>query len=70
MVKANTVLKNIYAKVIHVTCCVHGFHRIVVKIHGQVYELRSIFREAPYRVGMFKSEAPGIKLPPEPITTR
>lgn len=32
--------------------------------------MKKIFRKAPYRVEMFKSEAPGIKLPPEPVITR
>lgn len=77
MVKAGTVLKNFYTKMIHVTCCAHGLHRIAEQIRGQfgtvdelISNMKKIFRKAPYRVEMFKLEAPGIKLPPEPIITR
>jgi len=77
MVKAGTVLKNIYTKMIHVTCCAHGLHRIAEEIRGQfgtvdelISNMKKIFRKAPYRVEIFKSEAPGIKLPPEPVITR
>jgi hypothetical protein len=34
MVKAATVLKNIYTRIIHVTCCAHGLHRIAEEIRG------------------------------------
>lgn len=67
MVKAGTVLKNIYTKMIHVTCCAHGLHRIVEEIRGHfgtvdelIFNMKKIFRKAPYRVEMFKSEAPDI----------
>ncbi|KAE9521868.1 hypothetical protein AGLY_017750 [Aphis glycines] len=77
MVKAGTVLKNFYTKMIHVTCCAHSLHRIAEQIRGQfgtvdelISDMKKIFRKAPYRVEMFKLEAPGIKLPPEPIITR
>lgn len=77
MVKAGTVLKNIYTKKIHVICCAHGLHRIAEEIRGQfgtVDELisnkKKIFRKAPYHDELFKSEAPGIKLAPEPVITR
>jgi len=77
MVKAGTVLQNIYTKMIHVTCCAHGLRRIAEEIRGQfgtvdelISNMKKIFGKAPYRLQMFKSEAPGIKLPPEPVITR
>jgi len=57
MVKAGTVLKNIYKKMIHVTCCARGLHRIAEEIRGQfgavdelISNMKKIFRKAPYRV--------------------
>lgn len=66
MVKAGTVLKNMYKKMINVTCCAHGLHRIAEEIRGQfgivdelISNMKNIFRKALYRVEMFKLEAPG-----------
>ncbi|KAL4141628.1 hypothetical protein QTP88_004236 [Uroleucon formosanum] len=54
-----------------------GNIKIAEQIRGQfgtvdelISNMKKIFRKAPYRVEMFKLEAPGIKLPPEPIITR
>ncbi|KAL4089926.1 hypothetical protein QTP88_024859 [Uroleucon formosanum] len=53
-----------------------GNIKIAEQIRGQfgtvdelISNMKKIFRKAPYRVEMFKLEAPGIKLPPEPIIT-
>lgn len=35
MVKVDTVLKNIYIKIINVICCVRRLHRITEEIRGQ-----------------------------------
>lgn len=35
IVKAGTVLKNIYIKMIHVTYCAHGLHRMAEEIRGK-----------------------------------
>lgn len=77
MVKAGEVLKSFYTKMIHVTCAAHGLHRVAEEIRGQfntvdkiISSVKKIFRKAPSRLQLFKTEAPNIKLPPEPILTR
>ncbi|KAL4152654.1 hypothetical protein QTP88_000487 [Uroleucon formosanum] len=77
MIKAGSVLKNLYTKMIHTTCSAHALHRIAEEIRGQfstvdelISNMKKIFRKAPYRIALFKSIAQGIRLPPEPILTR
>ncbi|VVC34389.1 Ribonuclease H-like domain,Domain of unknown function DUF659 [Cinara cedri] len=77
MIKASSVLKSLYTKMVHVSCAAHGIHRVAEEIRGQFHtvddlisSVKKTFRKAPSRVLLFKTEAPGIKLPPEPITTR
>jgi len=77
MVKAGQVLKSFYTKMIHVTCAVHGLHRVAEEVRGQfstvdkiISSVKKIFRKAPSRLLLFKTEAPNISLPPEPILTR
>ncbi|KAL4089734.1 hypothetical protein QTP88_024706 [Uroleucon formosanum] len=77
MVKAGSVLKSFYTRMVHTTCVAHGIHRVAEEIRGQFDEVdnlisnvKKIFRKAPSRILLFKTEAPGIKLPPEPIITR
>lgn len=77
MVKSGEVLKSFYTKMIHVTCAAHGLHRVAEEIRGQfntvdklISSVKKIFRKAPSRLQLFKTEAPNIKLPPEPILTR
>jgi hypothetical protein len=77
MVKAGSVLKSFYTRMVHTTCVAHGIHRVAEEIRGQFDEVDNLisnvkknFRKAPSRILLFKTEAPGIKLPPEPIITR
>jgi len=35
MVKAGEVLKNLYSNMIHVTCVVHGLHRVAEEVRSQ-----------------------------------
>lgn len=35
MVKAGEVLKSLYSKMIHVTCVVHGLHRMAEEVRSQ-----------------------------------
>ncbi|XP_022180013.1 uncharacterized protein LOC111040403 [Myzus persicae] len=77
MVKSGNAIKIFYPKVIHVTCIVHGLHRIVEKIRGHyskvdkiISNVKNFFLKAPSRVIIFKSTAPDLSLPPEPIITR
>jgi len=77
MVKAGQPLSSLYSKMIHVTCLAHCLHRVSVEIRGQFSEVdqfipnaKKIFLKAPSRVDTFKTMAPGIPLPPQPIVTR
>jgi len=77
MVKAANCLQAFYPKMVHVTCVAHGLHRVAEKIRGQfpkidelVSNTKKIFLKAPSRIDLFKTEAPGIPLPPTPILTR
>lgn len=70
-------IKDIYPKIIHVTCLDHGFHRLcetVRILYSDVNELisngKKIFRKSPSRIQKFKTLAPGVPLPPRPIVTR
>lgn len=77
MCKAGKVLNTFYPKMIHLTCLVHGFHRVAETIRFQFSEVDSlianvkkIFLIAPSRVQIFKEMYPNLILPPEPIITR
>ncbi|XP_025198504.1 uncharacterized protein LOC112603549 [Melanaphis sacchari] len=77
MVKSGEALKSLYSKMIHVTCVVHGLHRVAEEVRSQFHvvdkvisSVKKIFRKAPSRLLVFKSEAPNLPLPPEPIITR
>ena len=77
MVKAADGLKVTFPKMIHLTCLVHGFHRVSEKIRQSfmqvdklVSNIKSIFTKAPSRINFFKQVAPSLSLPPEPIITR
>ncbi|KAF0718571.1 DUF659 domain-containing protein, partial [Aphis craccivora] len=75
--KAGTTIKALYSKMIHVTCIAHGLHRLAENIRSHfpkvdklVAKGKQVFLKAPSRVLMFKTEAPGVPLPPEPVLTR
>lgn len=77
MVKSGEVLKSLYSKMIHVTCVVHGLHRVAEEVRSKFHvvdkvisSVKKIFRKTPSRLLVFKSEAPNLHLPPEPIITR
>ena len=77
MVKSAKMLKALYSKMIHVTCAAHGLHRVAEEVRGQfksvdkvIASVKKTFRKAPSRVQLFKSKAPEISLPPEPVITR
>ena len=70
-------IKDIYPKIIHVTCLDHALHRLCETIrllYSDVNELisngKKIFRKSPSRIQKFKTLAPGVPLPPRPIVTR
>ena len=75
-IKAGEALKVLYPKMIHVTNLADGLHRVaetIRKEHPDVDSLissgKKIFRKFPYRVNLFREKAPGLALPPRPITT-
>lgn len=77
MVKAGKVMQNLYSKMIHVTCMAHAVHRVAEEIRTNFQDInklissvKKVFLKAPYRVEIFKTIAPGIPLPPEPVLTR
>ncbi|KAL4153650.1 hypothetical protein QTP88_001483 [Uroleucon formosanum] len=77
MVKAGLTLQSLYSKMIHLTCLAHGIHRVAENIREKfkkvdklISRVKQVFLKAPSRVLVFKSEAPAIPLPPEPILTR
>lgn len=77
MVKAEEVLKSLYSKIIHVTCVVHGLHRVAEEVRSQfhavdevVSSVKRVFKKAPSRLLVFKTEAPNLTLPPEPVLIR
>jgi hypothetical protein len=77
MVKARKALKLLYSKMEHVTCLAYALHRatkeirnIFPKVDDLISNAKKIFLKAPYRLQMFKTIAPNIPLPPQPILTR
>lgn len=77
MVKCGKTLNALYSKMIHVTCAAHGLHRTSEEVRGQfstidkiVSNVKKIFKKAPSRIQIFKSHAPNIPLPPDPVITR
>lgn len=77
IVLAGKTLKILYPKLIHVTCIVHGLHRVFEKIREQnddvndlVSNMKNIFVKSNKRVILFKETNPGVPLPPQPVITR
>lgn len=77
MVKSASVIKVFYSKMVHITCLAHGLHRVAEEVRNMfpkvdklISNVKKTFLKAPYRTQVFKNEAPGVNLPPEPIITR
>jgi hypothetical protein len=77
MVKTEEAIILFYPKIIHVTCSAQTFHRIAEtvragypKVDKLIVNVKKVFRKAPSRIQYFKSIAPSLSLPPEPILTR
>lgn len=77
MVKAGKTLKIFNPKMEHITCVAHALHRVCEEIRLQfpkvdklISNMKKNFLKAPSRVQIFRSIAPNIPLPPEPILTR
>jgi len=70
------VLDTFYPRMIHLTCLVHGFHRVAETLRFQfsgvhlfISNVKKIFLKAPSRVQTFKDMYPDLTLPPEPNIT-
>lgn len=66
-----------YPKMVHLTCLVHGLHRVAEEIRLNfpdldrlVANIKKVFLKAPNRIEKFKEILPGVPLPPQPIITR
>jgi len=77
MVKAGNMLTAFFPKLVHLTCLVHGFHRVSETIRCNysavdqlIATIKKIFLKAPSRISKFKEMYPDLNLPPEPIITR
>jgi len=77
MVKAAKSIQPFYSKMIHVTCLVHGLHRVCEKIRIEfpkvdelISNMKKVFLKAPARIELFRREAADTPLPPSPIITR
>lgn len=77
MVKASHAIQTFYPKVTHVTCLIHGLHRVCEKIRSSygkvdrmIANIKKVFIKAPSRVQIFKNLEPDLPLPPQPIITR
>jgi hypothetical protein len=76
MVKAGKTIKIFNPKMEHITCVAHALHRVCKeirlqfpKVDKQISNMKKKFLKAPSRVQIFRSIAPNIPLPPEPILT-
>jgi hypothetical protein len=76
MVKSGKMLAAHFPRVIHVTCIVHGLHRVAEEVRGQfrdvdalISNVKKIFLKCNSRVQLFK-ETLKIPLPPQPVITR
>uniref|UniRef100_A0A2S2NDW7 DUF659 domain-containing protein n=1 Tax=Schizaphis graminum TaxID=13262 RepID=A0A2S2NDW7_SCHGA len=77
MVKSGKAIQALYSKMVHVTCIVHGFHRVAEEIRSYfntvdqlISSVKKVFLKAPFRTRIFKTEAPDTPMPPKPILTR
>jgi len=60
MVKSEDAIKNLYSKIIHVTCLAHAFHRVTEtvrinnpKIDKIIANVKKVFRKTPSRIQVF-----------------
>lgn len=77
MKKAAEGLSVSFPNMIHVTCIVHGLHRVCEQVRALYPEVdklisngKKVFVKAPTRIDLFKAKNPDLALPPRPIVTR
>lgn len=74
MKKAGKSLKVFYSKMIHVTCAARGLHRIAKQVRDHfstvdkiIANCKKVVKKLPTWVKVFKIEAQGVCLPPDPL---
>lgn len=77
MMKAAQHLKIFYPNMNHLTCVVHGIHRVAEKIRDTfpmvdkfISLLKKVFLKSPTRTSLYKEIMGNVPLPPYPILTR
>jgi hypothetical protein len=70
-------LHELFTKMQHVICVVHGLNRVAEQVRAQyadvnilIGSVKALFCKARERVRAYQSALPGVPLPPEPIITR
>jgi hypothetical protein len=76
IVKVRKILTTFYPKILHLTCLVHGFHRVAETVGAQfpfidslIATIKKVFLKAPSRVVKLKELYPNLCHPPKPIIT-
>lgn len=71
------VLKGLFPHLVHVTCIVHGLHRVAEKIlkdftavNDAIAKVKKVFEKAPNRRDRFRDEVPNVPPPPDVVPTR
>jgi hypothetical protein len=77
MRKASTALQVLFPNMVHLTCAVHGLHRVAEEVRSLFVSVdclisngKKVFLKAPSRVQAFKEKNPEVPLPPAPVVTR
>ena len=77
MVKAGKNLKEIYECLIHISCIVHGMHRVCEEVRAMcsklnqlITKVKQIYRKSPKRQSDWKAAFPDVPLPPKFVLTR
>lgn len=77
MLKAGKNLKIFYPNLKHITCVVHGLHRVAEEVRANfpnvnrlISSVKKVFLKAPLRVESYRRELGNVPLPPESILTR
>ena len=70
-------LRNIFPKMIHIVCVMHGLHNVADKVRLNfpvvdkfILHAKKLFRKSPKNRQYFKNYAPALKPPPRPVITR
>ena len=74
---AYATLHELFPKMIHITCVVHGLNRVAEKVrflfpdvNALIASVKAVFCKARERTRAFHEMFPHVSLPPEPVITR